>query len=184
MQMKSGIFIKLASFAWLVLMTFTSCALAQEAASPPASLQQGVSLGADSLSAAPSFALYDVNDNLVKYSGFKGKKVVVLSFFATYCKPCLPEIQELQNLSIDKNNVEIILITNEDKKVVLPYIEKYKVGIKVLLDKFGAASRSYKVLGLPSLFLINKRGEIVFKTMGGTQETIKRLKEEIKKLTI
>ncbi|MDI6641029.1 MAG: TlpA disulfide reductase family protein [Elusimicrobiota bacterium] len=67
---------------------------------------------------APPFALYDLEDNLVKSSDFEVKKVLILSFFATWCEPCLKEIKELEKLSseLDSAKIEILLVSTDKGK--------------------------------------------------------------------
>lgn len=131
---------------------------------------------------AKPFALYDLNDNLVKYSDFEGKKVIVLSFFATWCKPCILEIHGLKKLNLDSKKVEVLLITNEKKKKVAPFIKKHEINFKVLLDIYNVVSKSYKVKGLPTIFLIDKKDGIVFKQEGFSKQTIKKIDTKIKEL--
>ena len=69
---------------------------------------------------APNFSLRDLKGATVKLSDFKGK-VILLHFWATWCKPCVEEIPSLINLnkSIQDREFELVTIsTDNNKKIV------------------------------------------------------------------
>jgi peroxiredoxin len=133
---------------------------------------------------AKPFALYDLQDNLVKYSDFEGKKVLLLSFFATWCDPCLKEIGELNGFKdkFDPLKIEILLVSTdkEKKKIIKDFVNKHQIKFRVICDVYGVMAKSYKVKGLPATFLIDKSGNIVFHQEGFTSKTIDEIESKVK----
>ncbi len=90
----------------------------------------------------------------------KTQRVVVMSFFATYCLPCLKEIPALHSLSEEfKEKALFILIDlKEEPDKVNAYVAKHHIHLSILLDRFGVVAEKYGVNALPSLFIIDQQG--------------------------
>ena len=123
---------------------------------------------------APTFSLPDMNQQYFSLGDFCGKKlrkpwknktkhVVVLSFFATWCKPCkeeLPHLMKLRN-QFKKEKIKFFLIdVGEKAELVKKFLEKYEIDIPVLLDQYQKTAEKYDALTLPRLFVIDKNGII------------------------
>jgi thiol-disulfide isomerase/thioredoxin len=77
---------------------------------------------------APDMTLTTIDGNDIKLSQLKGKRVF-LDFWATWCPPCkkeLPELIKLRN-EISPDNLVIIGISNESKKVIGDFGKKIKI---------------------------------------------------------
>ncbi|HPG39457.1 MAG TPA: TlpA disulfide reductase family protein [bacterium] len=106
---------------------------------------------------------------------------VVISFFTTWCAPCMQEIPELQALEQQCNGkVKFFLIdVKEDHALVKDYCKQKGVSLPVLLDKYGVAAKNYGVEALPNLFVIDKKGVISFVQSGYDNTMPVRLKEHL-----
>jgi peroxiredoxin len=123
---------------------------------------------------APTFSLPDMNLKYVSLRDFSGAKlrkpwknktkhVVVISFFATWCKPCMKEIPHLQNVrdSFDDQPVKFFLIdVGEDQKKVSTFLRNKDINIPVLLDRYQKTAEKYDALTLPRLFVVDKNGVV------------------------
>jgi len=123
---------------------------------------------------APTFSLPDLDQKYVSLRDFCGaelrkpwinkeKHVVVLSFFATWCKPCMAEIPHLEAIARDYVNrkVKIFLIdVGEDLQKVSEFINAKKIELPVLIDRYQTVAEKYDALTLPRLFVIDKEGMI------------------------
>ncbi len=135
---------------------------------------------------APGIFLKDLNDNVFFLSDYCGtprqpwkkseRNVVVISFFSTYCVPCLKEILELHQLAKKYPVIKFFLVNfKEDKSKIEPYVRKYNVTLPVLVDKYGIIAKKYSVEALPKLLVINKKGKIIYIQNGYDDNLVKSL---------
>jgi peroxiredoxin len=120
---------------------------------------------------APSFSLPSLRSEVVSLSDFKGK-YVLLDFWATWCKPCIAEIPNLKAVreEFSKEDFEVVSICVDKADFKLNWekiIEKYDANWPQLFDASGEAARDYAIEYFPTIFLLNKDGEIVAKNLRG-----------------
>lgn len=117
----------------------------------------------ESFPLAPAFTLASTEFEEVSLSDYEGK-IVLLDFWATWCKPCEEEIPifvelydryraqgfEMLGISLDEEGLE----------VVKPFIERLGVNYTILLAEPGIVEE-YKLTAIPSAYLINRVGRVV-----------------------
>ena len=116
-------------------------------------------------SAAPDFTLPNLKGENISLSNFLGKKVVLLVFGATRCRDCVKEVPELKELYGKFKNRDFILLyidIGESKKKVEAFVRENSIPYPVLLDEKSQAASAYKVYGIPTVFLIDRQGKVVF----------------------
>jgi peroxiredoxin len=132
--------------------------------------------------AAPDFTLADVHGKKVSLSAFRGK-VVILTFWATWCGPCVAEMPSLNNLYQEFNSKGLVVIAisvDPTEQSVLSFIDRKKLAFPVLMDKNKEVYfDSYAVMGLPTTFIIDKNGAIIEKIMGEQEWASPKMKEKI-----
>ncbi|MCX8065577.1 MAG: redoxin family protein [Candidatus Hydrogenedentes bacterium] len=131
---------------------------------------------------APDFTLPNFDGGKVTLSEFKGKKVVVLDFWASWCGPCrmaMPVVQQVSNELKDKDVVFFAINIGEDKLKIHNFITKNNIKIPVLMDQTGRVAESYGVEGIPRLVIIDKNGIIRVGHSGFSQDMKNSLKNEI-----
>lgn len=134
---------------------------------------------------APDFSLKDLDGNTVKLSDYKGK-IVILNFWAVWCKYCKQEMPDLNELSkeLQKDGDAVILAVDsqESLKTVEKYVSSNKFDLKVLLDEDGSITEEYGITGFPTTFIINSDGSLYFYISGMTdKETLKNYIEKSKR---
>lgn len=100
----------------------------------------------------------------------KVRHTVILSFWATYCKPCQREIPELQSFAekhkSDNVLVVCVSIDKEGADIVQPFVKEKGYTVQVLLDPYTKTAERYGVKSLPALFVIDTMGVIRFASRG------------------
>jgi peroxiredoxin len=119
---------------------------------------------------APDFTLKDLSGNPVQLSSLKGK-VVLVNFWATWCPPCREEIPSMAKLNQamqgKKFRMLAISIDEGGKGAVEEFFKRGGVTLPALLDTDGQVSRRYGTTGVPETFLVDTKGVIRKKVVGG-----------------
>jgi peroxiredoxin len=117
----------------------------------------------------PDFSLTDLNGKGVEIKEFKGK-VIFLNFWATWCGPCKEEMPSLEILHRQFKEKSFVLLTisvdYEGTKPIQEFINKNQYTFPVLLDPKGETLDLFEVKGIPTTFLIDKKGKMLGKAIG------------------
>ncbi len=112
---------------------------------------------------APDFSLDLLGGGTFKLSEHRGKEIVVLDFWATWCGPCvyaLPIVTEVTAAYKDKGVVFVAMNQAEDAKTIEKFLADSKLAIAVALDRDAKAGRAYDVQGIPTTVIIDKQGKV------------------------
>lgn len=118
---------------------------------------------------APDFALKSFDGKTVKLSDYKGK-VVIIDFWATWCPPCrkgIPDLISIQNEY--KNDVVIIGISLDGEKTIkdVPgFVKSYAINYPIVYGNEKVVNDYGGIEGIPTAFLVDKKGNIVDKHVG------------------
>lgn len=130
---------------------------------------------------APSFSMPSLSGKRESLWVWCGKKlskpyindvphIVIVNFWATYCKPCHKEIPELEKFynKHKEENIKIFLISIDNKGagIVVPFAEEKNYTLPILFDPYKKTAQRYGVKSLPALFVIGPDGVIRYSSMG------------------
>lgn len=122
----------------------------------------------------------DTNGVEVNVPDFAGK-VVVISFWASWCAPCLKELPILENIQnhLGKDKVEVIAVNYKEDSRRFKQIKKKLADLNLTLtrDRRGSISKRYGVEGIPHLFVLDKMGKLAFQQRGYSEETVEKIVE-------
>ena len=113
---------------------------------------------------------------------------IVISFWATWCKPCKKELNNIAEIYEDwqdETNVKVIAISIDDSRSmskVNPYVNASDWQYEVYLDTNSDLKRAMGVSTVPHTFLLNSQKEIVWQHKGYIDGDENELYKEIKKL--
>lgn len=134
---------------------------------------------------APEFELKDLSGAKVRLSEARGK-VVLVNFWAEWCGPCKAEMPFMENLYRafkDKGLVILAVSVDKSEKAVKVFVSDKKLTFKVLLDKDREVSfDQYGVIGLPTTFLLDKKGVVAEKFMGPMEWDSADMKDTVARL--
>jgi len=147
-------------------------------------LSAGAWLGnaADAANQAPGFALKSATDGkALKLSDLKGK-VVLVDFWATWCPPCREEIPDFVSLQkqYGPKGLQIVGLSVDKGGTdgVVKFIKDNHINYPVLMSDDATMTAYGGIRAIPTTFLIDRKGNMVHKFIGGTEKAV--FEKEIK----
>ncbi len=122
------------------------------------------------------------NTDSIKNAG----KPIVVSFWATWCKPCIMELAAIaENYETWQTETGVVLyaVSIDDSKTmsrVAPFVNSKSWEYIVLLDPNGDFKRAMNVINVPHTFLIDGTGNIIDQHTSYAQGDEEQLYEKIK----
>ena len=114
-----------------------------------------------------------VNTQDTSFQKLRGQWLYV-DFWASWCGPCkksFPFMNQLQNAFKNKNVKVIAISVDDTEDAALKFLKYNETNFSVYHDPKGKLAEKFKVPGMPSSYLINPKGEIVYKHVGFTEES-------------
>lgn len=160
----------------LVLLLISSCSqklAAQKAPVSPAVIAQQLRTAGFDVPThevmSEDFSLESLGGGKASLSSFRGK-VVLLSFWATWCGPCKQEMPEMQALyqKLKGDGFEVVAVDMmEDKATVSKFVTASGYTFPVLLDTTGeVGGGSYDARAIPTNYIVDKAGKLVARKIG------------------
>ncbi len=119
---------------------------------------------------APVISVAAMDGSTVSLSSFKGK-VVLLNFWATWCPPCREEIPSMMKLNerMAGKPFQMLCVSVDEggKAAVQEFFASSGFSLPAYLDLNGAGAKTYGLTGVPESYLIDKKGVLVKKVIGG-----------------
>ena len=111
---------------------------------------------------APEFELITFDEETVRLSDLRGR-VVVVNFWASWCKACAEEAADLEAVwrEYAERGVTVVGVDYTDTRAAaLAYIERHGITYPNGPDRQSRISRAYRIKGVPETFVIDRAGRI------------------------
>lgn len=122
-------------------------------------------------SEALNFKVTDLQDRIFELEQNKGK-VIALVFFYNNCSPCIPMLDDLQEIysRFKDRGVEVVALnpvdTKMEKEQMLSFVKDHNINYYVAQIPKYTVEEMYLVRYFPTIFIIDKKGRVVFSHQG------------------
>ncbi len=118
---------------------------------------------------AGDFHLTDLDGTEHRLSNYRGR-VVIVNFWATWCPPCREEMPSMQRAweILEPEGIAMLAINiGEDEDTIFQFTANFPVEFPLLLDQDSATIQSWPVRGLPTTYVVDPQGRLVYRAIGG-----------------
>jgi peroxiredoxin len=146
---------------------------------------------------APDFKAIDLNQQTVTLSQFKGKSVVLLDFWASWCIPCrqsIPHLKKIYN-NYHSKGLEVIAVSQDyNRKPWVDAVKQDSTGIWyhiLVAEKWPCRQsqltnddiyQNYFVQAIPASMIIDKNGKIIYRHVGYSKESEESLDKQLSEI--
>ncbi len=123
----------------------------------------------------PNVRLQDIDGNTIQTAEVSNDgNPIIISFWATWCKPCLRELKAIHEVYPDwqdETGVKMIIVSidqAQDANRVKPMVDGFGWEYEVWLDPNGDFKRAMNVQNVPHVFVLDGKGKIVYNHTGYT----------------
>ncbi len=115
----------------------------------------------------PALVLNDLDGKQHKLENYKNK-IVIVSFWASWCRPCIEEMPSLVKLKQKyKDDLEILAVNvREENDVIKSFTKTMEINFPILKDTKSEITEAWKVYVYPSNFIVDKTGKLSYAATG------------------
>ena len=131
---------------------------------------------------APEFKAKRLNGSTFRLADYRGKKAVLIDFWATWCPPCVDEIPMIKRIAetYRDQGLEVVGVSlDRDEQALRDFVKEENLSYVQVFEKEKSQTiaKSYGVWGIPSVFLVDKNGVINAMKLRGnrTEQAVKAL---------
>ncbi|MDH3760972.1 MAG: TlpA family protein disulfide reductase [Gammaproteobacteria bacterium] len=120
---------------------------------------------------APALRLKGYDDNIYALERQHGK-VVLINFWASWCKPCVDEIPSLHRLRDRVQDPAFDIVTvnvGEGRERIAKFLQRVPIELPLLLDVDSSAASAWKIYVYPSSYLVDHRGHVRYAYLGALE---------------
>ena len=132
----------------------------------------------------PSFSVSN-DQQTIKSLDLKGK-VVIINFFATWCGPCMQELPEMEKLwATHKSNQQLVVLVigrEHSQREITAFKAKKGFDLPMFPDEKRTVYSLFATQYIPRNYLIDTKGNIVYTSVGFSQEEFNKLSSKVDEL--
>jgi len=148
---------------------------------PPKLSGRELDTGSEVGQLAPDFTFKALDGEAVPLHRYRGRPVL-MNVWATYCPFCEHEMPMLDSLNGANDELLVLgLNVGEAQRTVRAFAERVGVAYPLVIDRTGEVAEAYQVTNLPTTFLIDAEGVIVWKREGSVSQS--ELKRQLRQTT-
>lgn len=168
----------------LVAILFAALSLTAAAGDLPA-LSHGLTAHA-AKKPAPPLKLKGIDGQVHDIAALRGK-VILVNFWATWCPPCRREMPSMEHLArkLRGENFAVLAVdVGENVDTIETFISQLELDLTfpILLDTSSKAMQAWKVSGLPTTFVIDRKGHIAYSAIGGREFDHPEIEQKLRDL--
>lgn len=133
---------------------------------------------------APDFALAGVDGRLYRLADYRGRTLVI-NFWATWCPPCRAEMPSMQRAyaALTRDGIALVAISvGDDAQAIRAFLGEVPVSFPLPMDPDSRIAQQYPMIGLPTTFVVDRAGRLVYSLTGQQDWDDPALLEQIRAL--
>ena len=112
-------------------------------------------------------------------------QATVVNVWATWCTSCREEMEALDSLKTEygARGVRVLGVSVDQGRVekVRQYVETNRLGFSISHDPAGDIQRLYQVVGVPTTFVVDKNGKLIWKHTGNITGVLDEVRQSVEK---
>jgi len=136
----------------------------------------------------PDVSVKNLSGETLSTTSFTNEGPIYISFWATWCKPCIKELEAVSSDYYDDwqaAGVKVIAVSVDDSRTsskVKPSIDARGWEFEIYLDENADLQRALSITSVPHSFILDKEGNIVWSHSGYSEGDEIKIDEIIKRL--
>ncbi len=133
---------------------------------------------------APEFLLRDMNEKIKELDDYRGKPIII-NFWATWCPPCRDELPSMNRAwkKIKDEGIQMLAIDiGEDEEAISSFTKNFPIDFTILLDESSEEISNWSIRGLPTTFVLDPQGHVIYRAVGGREWDNKKILDMVRAL--
>ena len=117
--------------------------------------------------------------------GGRGGPLTLVNVWATWCTSCREEMQDLAAIDRDYRSrglrVVAVSVDAGSERLVRRVVQRESLAFLVVHDQAGTIQKQYRVVGVPTNYLIGTDGRVLWQQVGGVHGNLPKVRVEVEK---